>query len=254
MRIAPRVGFHFVLGERVSGVVLWLRQSILYAMKRRPFSWWVLFFNCFLWEREGVVVRWALFIVLDFVRVPKNGQIFVQWGMSTSSIAKAKYLIERWEGWEVGYNSQSFVSTYSNFAPVYSCVASFFGCFLGSKGIAIMNTTCVSLAKGKSGLRMTDVVHLMGKGRRGLTFLVWFRHTVPTEDQIGELCDGKPSHMVRRAHIFEDPHSPQFMCYLSILTFFMLMLMTRDNSLQLFLLSLASYLLIHLWFTVTLGR
>lgn len=212
MRIAPRVGFHFVLGERVSGVVLWLRQSILYAMKRRPFSWWVLFFDSFLWEKEGVVVRWALFIILDFVRVPKNGQIFVQWGMSTSSIAKAKYLIEWWEGWEVGYNSQSFVSTYRNFAPLCSCVASFFICFLGSKGIAIMNTTCVSLAKGKSGLRMTDVVHLMGKGRRGLTFLVWFRHTVPTEDQIGELCDGKPSHIVQRAHIYLRIHIAHNLC------------------------------------------
>lgn len=53
----------------------------------------------------------------------------------------------------------------------------------------------------------------------------------------------------------EDPHSPRFMCYLSIPTFFMLMLVTGDNSLQLFLgwegVGLASYLLIHLWFTTT---
>ncbi|KAG5605689.1 hypothetical protein H5410_027181 [Solanum commersonii] len=51
----------------------------------------------------------------------------------------------------------------------------------------------------------------------------------------------------------EDPHSPRFMCYLSIPTFFMPMLVTRDNSLQLFLgwegVGLASYLLIHFWFT-----
>ncbi|KAL5070667.1 hypothetical protein RYX36_021554 [Vicia faba] len=51
----------------------------------------------------------------------------------------------------------------------------------------------------------------------------------------------------------EDPHSPRFMCYLSILTFFMPMLVTGDNSLQLFLgwegVGLASYLLIHFWFT-----
>ncbi|KAG7013792.1 NADH-ubiquinone oxidoreductase chain 5, partial [Cucurbita argyrosperma subsp. argyrosperma] len=33
----------------------------------------------------------------------------------------------------------------------------------------------------------------------------------------------------------EDPHSPRFMCYLSIFTFFMPMLVTGDNSLQLFL-------------------
>ncbi|KAH0438096.1 hypothetical protein IEQ34_023226 [Dendrobium chrysotoxum] len=51
----------------------------------------------------------------------------------------------------------------------------------------------------------------------------------------------------------EDPHSPRFMCYLSIPTFFMPMLVTGDNSLQLFLgwegVGLASYLLIHFWFT-----
>jgi len=51
----------------------------------------------------------------------------------------------------------------------------------------------------------------------------------------------------------EDPHSPRFMCYLSIFTFFMLMLVTGDNFIQLFLgwegVGLASYLLINFWFT-----
>ena len=50
-----------------------------------------------------------------------------------------------------------------------------------------------------------------------------------------------------------DPHLPRFMCYLSIFTFFMLMLVTADNFLQMFFgwegVGLASYLLINFWFT-----
>ena len=50
-----------------------------------------------------------------------------------------------------------------------------------------------------------------------------------------------------------DPHIPRFMSYLSIFTFFMLMLVTADNFLQMFFgwegVGLASYLLISFWFT-----
>lgn len=60
-------------------------------------------------------------------------------------------------------------------------------------------------------------------------------------------------HLYSISYMSEDPHSPRFMCYLSIFTFFMLMLVTGDNFLQLFLgwegVGLASYLLIHFWFT-----
>ncbi|XP_052141674.1 NADH-ubiquinone oxidoreductase chain 5-like [Oryza glaberrima] len=62
-----------------------------------------------------------------------------------------------------------------------------------------------------------------------------------------------PFHLYSISYMSEDPHSPRFMCYLSIFTFFMLMLVTGDNFLQLFLgwegVGLASYLLIHFWFT-----
>src|SRR3954469_14418376 len=60
-------------------------------------------------------------------------------------------------------------------------------------------------------------------------------------------------HLYSISYMSEDPHSPRFMCYLSIFTFFMLMLVTGDNFLQLFLgwegVGLSSYLLIHFWFT-----
>jgi NADH-ubiquinone oxidoreductase chain 5 len=51
----------------------------------------------------------------------------------------------------------------------------------------------------------------------------------------------------------EDPHLPRFMSYLSLFTFFMLMLVTADNLIQMFFgwegVGLASYLLINFWFT-----
>ncbi|PHS74193.1 MAG: NADH-quinone oxidoreductase subunit L, partial [Rhodospirillaceae bacterium] len=51
----------------------------------------------------------------------------------------------------------------------------------------------------------------------------------------------------------QDPHLPRFMAYLSLFTFFMLMLVTGDNFLQMFLgwegVGLSSYLLINFWFT-----
>uniref|UniRef100_A0A0D6QS05 NADH-ubiquinone oxidoreductase chain 5 n=1 Tax=Araucaria cunninghamii TaxID=56994 RepID=A0A0D6QS05_ARACU len=60
-------------------------------------------------------------------------------------------------------------------------------------------------------------------------------------------------HLYSISYMSEDPHSPRFMCYLSIFTFFMLMLVTGDNLIQLFLgwegVGLASYLLINFWFT-----
>ena len=60
-------------------------------------------------------------------------------------------------------------------------------------------------------------------------------------------------HIYSISYMSGDPHSPRFFCYLSIFTFFMLMLVTGDNFIQLFLgwegVGLASYLLINFWFT-----
>lgn len=50
-----------------------------------------------------------------------------------------------------------------------------------------------------------------------------------------------------------DPHRPRFMSYLSLFTFFMLILVTADNYLQMFIgwegVGLCSYLLINFWYT-----
>lgn len=60
-------------------------------------------------------------------------------------------------------------------------------------------------------------------------------------------------HLYSVGYMQGDPHIPRFMSYLSIFTFFMLMLVTADNFVQLFFgwegVGLASYLLINFWFT-----
>ena len=59
-------------------------------------------------------------------------------------------------------------------------------------------------------------------------------------------------HVYSVGYMSHDPHQPRFMAYLSLFTFFMLMLVTSDNLIQLFLgwegVGLCSYLLIGFWF------
>lgn len=59
-------------------------------------------------------------------------------------------------------------------------------------------------------------------------------------------------HLYSVGYMHHDPHQQRFMCYLSLFTFFMLMLVTSDNLLQLFFgwegVGLCSYLLIGFWF------
>ena len=60
-------------------------------------------------------------------------------------------------------------------------------------------------------------------------------------------------HIYSCGYMSHDPHVSRFMSYLSLFTFFMLMLITSDNFVQLFLgwegVGLCSYLLISFWFT-----
>jgi NADH-ubiquinone oxidoreductase chain 5 len=60
-------------------------------------------------------------------------------------------------------------------------------------------------------------------------------------------------HIYSTEYMSRDPHQPRFMSYLSLFTFFMLILITADNFIQLFVgwegVGLCSYLLINFWFT-----
>nr|YP_008994223.1 NADH dehydrogenase subunit 5 [Rhodymenia pseudopalmata]AGO19275.1 NADH dehydrogenase subunit 5 [Rhodymenia pseudopalmata] len=60
-------------------------------------------------------------------------------------------------------------------------------------------------------------------------------------------------HIYSISYMENDPHFPRFMSFLEIFTFFMLILVTADNVIQMFVgwegVGLASYLLINFWFT-----
>lgn len=60
-------------------------------------------------------------------------------------------------------------------------------------------------------------------------------------------------HIYSMGYMSHDPHIPRFFSYLSIFTFFMLVLVTSSNMLQLFVgwegVGVSSYLLINFWFT-----
>jgi NADH-ubiquinone oxidoreductase chain 5 len=60
-------------------------------------------------------------------------------------------------------------------------------------------------------------------------------------------------HLYSTEYMFFDPHLSRFMSYLSLFTFFMLILITADNFVQMFIgwegVGLCSYLLINFWFT-----
>ena len=60
-------------------------------------------------------------------------------------------------------------------------------------------------------------------------------------------------HLYSAEYMSHDPHLPRFLAYLSLFTFFMLILVTADNYVQMFVgwegVGLASYLLINFWYT-----
>jgi len=65
-------------------------------------------------------------------------------------------------------------------------------------------------------------------------------------------CVSTLVHLYSTEYMGGDPHLPRFMSYLSLFTFFMLILVTADNFLQMFVgwegVGLCSYLLINFWF------
>nr|QOU12314.1 NADH dehydrogenase subunit 5 [Hoilungia sp. H23] len=60
-------------------------------------------------------------------------------------------------------------------------------------------------------------------------------------------------HIYSTSYMSEDPHVPRFICYLSLFTFLMMVLVTSDNYLQLFIgwegVGVCSYLLVAFWTT-----
>tara|TARA_B100000767_G_scaffold275698_1_gene314422 strand:+ start:3159 stop:5171 length:2013 start_codon:yes stop_codon:yes gene_type:complete len=138
-----------------------------------------------------------------------------------------------------------------------------FGRFFGIRGTPIIATFCVACTSALSLVAFYEV------GICGspciIHFAPWF-HSELFDASWGFLFDSLTVvmlvvvtvvstlvHMYSISYMGQDPHLPRFMSYLSIFTFFMLMLVTADNFIQMFFgwegVGVASYLLINFWYT-----
>lgn len=148
--------------------------------------------------------------------------------------------------------------------PLIGCIAAgLFGRLLGRHGAAILSTFCVGLTTLFSWIAFYEV----GLCDSPVYFKLfsWIDSGMLTANW-GFLFDSLTVvmlivittvsflvHLYSISYMSEDPHLPRFMSYLSFFTFFMLMLVTGDNFVQMFLgwegVGLCSYLLINFWFT-----
>lgn len=137
------------------------------------------------------------------------------------------------------------------------------GQWLGGRGSFIVTTTCTGISAILSLLAFYEV-GVLGSPCVGLQF-PWI-HCELFQAHWGFLFDSLTVsmlivvtvistlvHMYSGSYMETDPHLSRFCSYLSLFTFFMLMLVTADNFVQLFMgwegVGLSSYLLIGFWFT-----
>jgi len=141
--------------------------------------------------------------------------------------------------------------------------AGLFGRFLGPKGSSFITTGCLLISFLFSTIAFYEV-GLMGSPVYVKLF-TWVNSEVLLINW-GFLFDSLTVimcvvvtfisslvHIYSIEYMSHDPHLPRFMSYLSLFTFFMLILVTADNFIQMFLgwegVGLCSYLLINFWFT-----
>nr|YP_007890615.1 NADH dehydrogenase subunit 5 [Jakoba bahamiensis]AGH24109.1 NADH dehydrogenase subunit 5 [Jakoba bahamiensis] len=150
------------------------------------------------------------------------------------------------------------------FLPLLSSIVSgFFGRFIGKRGAAIITTSSLILTALLS-LTAFYEVGLCGSPVY-IKLFTWIDSEM-FHASWGFLFDSLTVvmlivvtivsslvHLYSVGYMESDPHLPRFMSYLSLFTFFMLMLVTGDNLIQMFLgwegVGLCSYLLINFWFT-----
>jgi NADH-ubiquinone oxidoreductase chain 5 len=148
--------------------------------------------------------------------------------------------------------------------PLCGCIASgLFGRHLGAFGSGLVSTICCGFSSLISLFCFYEVVFNYSKCI--LTILTWIKLNSFFVNW-GFLFDTLSIiilfvvtfisflvHMYSIEYIGEDPHLPRFMSYISLFTFFILVLVSSDNFLQIFLgwegIGLSSYLLINFWFT-----
>lgn len=144
-----------------------------------------------------------------------------------------------------------------------SLFSGFFGHFLGKKGSAYLTTSLMFFTV------ILSVIIFYTVGLKGTTYTYILYSWINSEIfniSFGFLFDSLTSimlivvcsisflvHLYSIEYMSEDPHLSRFMSYLSLFTFFMLILVTSNNFLQMFVgwegVGLCSYLLINFWFT-----
>mmetsp|Transcript_12140 Transcript_12140/g.36601 ORF Transcript_12140/g.36601 Transcript_12140/m.36601 type:complete len:215 (+) Transcript_12140:122-766(+) len=144
-----------------------------------------------------------------------------------------------------------------------SFLAGIFGRFLGPYGSSLITTFCIGLVTILSSFVFFEVA-LCGCPCYIKT-IFWVRSEFFSVDW-GFLFDTLTAimlfvvtlistlvHLYSTEYMAHDPFLPRFMAYLSLFTAFMLLLVTADNYIQMFLgwegIGLTSYLLINFWFT-----
>ena len=143
-----------------------------------------------------------------------------------------------------------------------SCLAGLFGRYLGPWGSSIITTSCLFLSLLLSFFAFYEVAFV------GccvyIKLATWISSDVLHVDW-GFMFDSLTVsmcvvvtfisflvHLYSTEYMSHDPHLPRFMSYLSLFTFFMLILVTADNFVLMFVgwegVGLCSYLLINFWF------
>lgn len=141
-------------------------------------------------------------------------------------------------------------------------IVGLFGHRLGERWSQILTSVLVSVAAILSWQAFIDVaylhnsysVHVLDWVRSGTLSFNW-AFKVDTLTAVMLVVVNTVSalvHWYSMGYMEEDPHKPRFFAYLSLFTFAMLMLVTSDNLVQMFMgwegVGLASYLLIGFWY------
>lgn len=150
------------------------------------------------------------------------------------------------------------------FLPLLSfIIAAFFGKYIGRNGSTIITTTCIFLTAILSTIAFYEVA--IAETNCYIQITTWIDCAL-LHASWGFLFDtltvlmlivvtyvSALVHLYSIEYMSHDPHIQRFMSYLSLFTFFMLILVTADNFIQMFIgwegVGLASFLLINFWTT-----
>ena len=150
------------------------------------------------------------------------------------------------------------------FIPLLSAMISgFLGRKIGTRGAGVLTSSCISITAIISGWIFYETA--LNGSSTYFKLWGWFDSELFTTD-FGLQFDSLTStmlilitsvsalvHIYSTGYMSNDPHIPRFMSYLSLFTFLMIVLVTSDNYVQLFIgwegVGLCSYLLINFWLT-----